>query len=159
MLVLLALAALWAAGAGRALGADPTLGATIEATLYADEDRELSILNRSTTAARFRFLPADGWAVAPDALTLAPQEQAEVTVTAIGVDGSPMAVLVQSVDPPPPGAQASELSLTARLYTERPLDLVPWVAAALLIAVVGVSIWLTWRGPRRRNHLRTGIGA
>lgn len=139
------LAAIAAAGAAGVRAAD-TLGATVEAVLYADEDRTLTVLNRSSGRAVFAFEPSGGWSVEPEVLTLTPDEQASVEVAAIGDDGAPLAVRVTGAAPVPDGAQRGELLLTSTLYTERPADplrlvfVLALVAAALAIGA-GALYW------------------
>lgn len=131
-LVLLALAATAAVGAGRVQAAEPELGATIESHLYADEDRELTVTNRSSVPAIFTFSPSGGWTIDTAELTLAPAEQGAVTVTETGVDGATLDVRIGAIESPVPGAQRSEILLTALLYTQRPPDYALIIGAAVL---------------------------
>ena len=153
LLVLLVLVALAAAGAGSVSAAEPTLGATIESRLYADEDRELAVINRSNVPAVFTFAPSGGWQLDTSAMTLAPDESASVTVTQVGrVDGAPMEVRIGAEATPAPGQQRAEIALTATLWTERPADYALLIAIAALVTV-GVTVVAASR--LRRNGIRS----
>lgn len=152
VLVLLALAALVAAGAAQARGAEQaTLGATIQSKLYADEDRTLTIVSRSTVPAVFSLTAHAGWAVEPRRLTLAPEERASVTVTKTGEDGATLDVRIGSTETPPPGAQASEILLQALLYTTRPWD---WSFLLIGAGLIGALLVVGGFGLRRRLRRR-----
>lgn len=143
--VLLALAA----GGAASVRAAGELGASVESHLYADEDRTLDVLNRSTVPAVFTFEAVSGWAVEPLTLTLAPDEQASVTVTEIGLDAAPLTIRVRATEPPPEGTQAGEIALEATLYTSRPLDPTVWIIAAVLAFTTAGVLAIGYHRKRR----------
>lgn len=152
VLTLVVLAVLWAAGAASVSAADDTLGATVEAYLYANEDRTLTILNRSTTDAAFVLEPTAGWGIDPASFSLAPGEAQDVTVRAVGIDRAPLTVRVVSTSPVPEGTQQGEIVLTSMLYPERPFNWVPVVILGALFLIVAslTAAWVVHGG--RRDH-------
>jgi hypothetical protein len=155
VLHLVALVVLATAGAGSVRAADDTLGASVEATIYADQDRVVSVLNRSTVDARFTFEAHDGWQVTPAALVLAPQEPGEVRITQVGSRASDLLVRIDSLAPTPAGEQRADVALTSHLLLEHPFDWVPLVigGVVLLLLTTGGAFTI-WRRGHRLAYLR-----
>ena len=160
---LLALAALSAAGAvsvkAAAASPEPMLGASVEAAIYADEDRHLTVLNRSNVAAVFTVqTSAAGWEIGPQTLTLDPEQQAAFDISEIGLEPGTAQVRVVSVDPPVPGTQRGELLFETRLFLERPADWRPLVVAGLVLALVAVvAAGAVLRRTRHDRQRRIGV--
>jgi hypothetical protein len=121
------------------------LGASIQALLYADEERTFAVRNRSTVTANFRFEAEGDWAVEPTMLTLEPDERGSVEVTRIGTDGASLAVRVQMAGPQTAGQQRGEILLTARLFARRPFDPTSLILPALLLVAIAVGLLLVYR--------------
>lgn len=153
---LLALAAFSAVGAGAvSANEDPALGATVEAYLYADEDRVFSVINRSNVEAEFALEPSGGWVLEPTTVVLGAGEQADLQVVEVGEDAAPVEIRVVATAEPPPGVQTSELLLTSTLYLEAPFSWLPWILGgiAALLASLVISIGTARLLRRRRREL------
>jgi len=145
VVVLAALASIALAGAGGVRAADPTLGATIEADVYLDEDAHLTVWNRSNVEARFDLLPSGDWTVEPSSLVLAPDEKRDMVISGAGDDGATVGVVVRATAPAPQGHSETVVRLEARVYHERPFDPFRLVLGAWWVLVVVATVVVVLR--------------
>lgn len=138
VVTLASVVAIAAAGAGGVRAADPTLGATIEADVFLDEDAHLTVWNRSTVEARFDLIPSAEWTVEPSSLVLAPDEKRDLAIGGSGTDGATIAVIVRGTAPVPQGHSESIVQLEARVFHVKPFDPSPLIWGALWAAIATV---------------------
>jgi hypothetical protein len=139
VVTLASVAAIAAAGAGGVRAADPTLGATIEADVFLDEDAHLTVWNRSTVEARFDLIPSGEWTVEPSSVVLAADEKRDLAIGGSGSDGATVAVIVRGTAPIPQGHSESIIQLEARIFHARPFDPLRLVLPAFWLVVVVVT--------------------
>lgn len=126
----------------RAASPEPALGASVQSIVYANEDRSLTVVNRSTVEALVSFDGTTGWSTDQASIVLAPDAQGVVKVTGDGEEGGELAVSIGPNATPEPGTTQGKLLLVAHVWHARPFDPSQLVGLVLLVAFVGGALVL-----------------